>query len=200
MPSSTTRKPDWNPVTNEVRATTDKDSDLPAPSGKKPGNESEPDTRYAKLLAVFQAQRQVDAWSPSAPTLIARRFEEDRQIPEARVKKMLEQVLASPEVPRVARIVEKRLGRKLEPFDIWYDGFRARGEYPEAQLDDIVRKKYPTVEAFQHGLPAMLAKLGFTPERASMPGSQHRGRSRRAVPATPWAPVGATTRRICAHG
>jgi len=170
IPDSVVDNPqvDWNPVTNEVRATTDKDSDLPAPSGKKPGNEPEPDTRYAKLLAVFEAQRQVDAWSPSAPTLIARRFEEDRQIPEARVKKMLEQVLASPEVPRVARIVQKRLGRKLEPFDIWYDGFRARGEYPEAQLDDIVRKKYPTAEAYQRDIPAMLAKLGFSPERASM--------------------------------
>ena len=159
---------DWDPVSNEVRATTSKDSDLASPSGKKPGNEPEPDTRYAKLLAVFNAQRQIDAWSPSAPTLIARRFEENRQIPEARVKRMLEDVLASPEVPRVAKLIERRLGRKLEPFDIWYDGFRARGEYPEAQLDDIVRKKYPTAEAYQKDIPAMLAKLGFSPERASM--------------------------------
>jgi hypothetical protein len=61
IPDSVVDNPqvDWNPVTNELRATADKDSDLPAPSGKKPGNEPEPDTRYAKLLAVFQAQRQV---------------------------------------------------------------------------------------------------------------------------------------------
>jgi len=170
IPDSVVDNPrvDWNPVTNEVRATTDKDSDTPAPSGKKPGSEPEPDTRYAKLLAVFRAQRQVDAWSPSAPTLIARRFEEDRQIPEARVKKMLEDVLTSPEVPRVAKLVAQRLGRKLEPFDIWYDGFRARGEYQEAQLDEIVRKKYPTAEAYQNDIPAMLVKLGFSPDKASM--------------------------------
>jgi hypothetical protein len=170
IPDSVVDNPqvDWNPVTNEVRATTDKDSDLPAPSGKKPANEPEPDTRYAKLLAVFHAQRQVDAWSPSAPTLIARRFEENRQIPEARVKKILEDVLASPEVPHVAKLVQKRLGRKLEPFDIWFDGFRARGEFTEAQLDEIVRKKYPTAEAYQRDIPSLLAQLGFSPEKASM--------------------------------
>src|SRR6202011_4745854 len=170
IPDSVVDNPqvDWNPVTNEVRATTDKDSDLPQPPGKKPGNEPEPDTRYAKLLAVFQAQRQVDPWSPSAPTLIKRRFEENRQIPEARVRKMLEHVLASPEVPRVAALVQKRLGRKLEPFDIWYDGFRARGKYTEAQLDEIVRKKYPTAEAYQKDIPFMLAQLGFSPQKASM--------------------------------
>jgi hypothetical protein len=169
IPDSVVDNPqvDWNPVTNDVRATTDRDSDAPAPSGKKPGGEPEPDTRYAKLLAIFRAQRQVDKWSPSAPTLMARRFEEDRQIPEARVKKMLEDVLASPEAPRVAALVQKRLGRKLEPFDIWYDGFRARGEYTEAQLDDLVRKKYPTADAYQRDIPAMLAKLGFSPERAA---------------------------------
>ena len=169
IPASVVNNPqvDWNPVTNEVRATTDKDSDTPAPPGKKHGNEAEADTRYAHLLAVFRAQRQVDAWSPSAPTLIARRFEENRQIPEARVKQMLEEVLASPEVSRVAKLVRERLGRRLEPFDIWYDGFRARDEYTEAQLDEIVRKKYPTAEAYQKDIPAMLAKLGFASERAS---------------------------------
>ena len=97
--------------------------------------------------------------SASAPTLIARRFEENRQIPEARVKKMLEDVLASPEVPRVAALVQKRLGRKLEPFDIWYDGFRARGKYTEAQLDEIVRKKYPTAEAYQKDIPSIYQTL-----------------------------------------
>src|SRR5207247_529479 len=117
---------------------------IPTPSVPSPFHHPEPHTRYARLHAVVHAQRQVYAWSPSAPTLIARRFEEDRQIPEARVRKMLEDVLTSPEVPRVAKLVAERLGRKLEPFDIWYDGFRARGEYPEAELDEIVRKKYPT--------------------------------------------------------
>ncbi len=158
---------DWDPASNEVRATTDRDSDAAPPPGKKPPNQPEPDTRYAKLLAVFRAQTQVDAWSPTAPTLMARRFDEDRQIPEARVKQMLEDVLASPEAARVAKVVQTRLGRKLEPFDIWYDGFRARGEYTEADLDAIVRKRYPTAQAYQDDIPRMLRELGFSPERAA---------------------------------
>lgn len=36
-----------------------------------------------------------------------------------RVVKMLEDVFSSPLVKDVARLIEKRLGRKLEPFDVW---------------------------------------------------------------------------------
>jgi hypothetical protein len=75
-------------------------------------------------------------------------------------------VLSSPLVPQVGKLIEKRLGRPLEPFDIWYNGFRARGAYTEAQLDEIVAKKYPTAEAYQGDIPNLLVKLGFTKERA----------------------------------
>jgi hypothetical protein len=79
---------------------------------------------------------------------------------------MLEAVLSSPLVPRVARLIQQRLGRPLEPFDIWYNGFRARGAYTEAQLDEIVRKRYPTAEAYKRDMPNLLQKLGFSKERA----------------------------------
>lgn len=157
---------DWNPFTNEVKAAAEKDSDTPAPAGMKVTNDPEPATRYATLQKTYFAARKVDPCSPSAPTLIARRFDEDREIPEQRVKAMLEEVLSSPLVPQVAKLIEKRLGRPLEPFDIWYDGFRARGAYTEAQLDAIVSKKYPTAEAYQKDIPNILVKLGFTPEKA----------------------------------
>ena len=98
--------------------------------------------------------------------MIARRFDENRQIPEPRVRKMLEDVLSSPLAPRVARLIEKRLGRKLEPFDIWYSGFKPRGAYTEAQLDEIVRKKYPTAEDYKKDIPNLLEKLGFSKEKA----------------------------------
>jgi len=54
----------------------------------------------------------------------------------------------------------------LEPFDIWYSGFRPRGAYTEAQLDEITRRKYPTADAFAADLPNILTGLGFTAERA----------------------------------
>ena len=161
---------DWNPFTNEVRPSTEKDFDeaiLPAASAApKLANAPEPDTRYAKLLADFQASRKADPYSPTAPTLIARRFDENRELPEARVRKMFEDVLTSPLVPRVAKLIEKRLGRPLEPFDVWYAGFKQRGKYSEAELDDIVRKKYPTAEAYKKDIPNILQKLGFSKERA----------------------------------
>ena len=86
---------------------------------------------------------------------------------EARVRTMLEQVLNAPQFADVARRIEQRLGRPLEPFDIWYNGFRPRGTYTEAQLDEIVRRKYPTAAAYRAGMPEILTKLGFSPERAT---------------------------------
>jgi hypothetical protein len=92
------------------------------------------------LLKCFQAARQADPYSPTAPTLIARRFDENRQIPEARVRQMLEAVVTSPLVPRVAKLIEQRLQRKLEPFDVWYAGWPRGGT--EEQLDAIVKARY----------------------------------------------------------
>jgi hypothetical protein len=157
---------DWNPATNEVKASTERDSDKSAPLDRKATNAPEPDTRYAMLLKTFQASRKADPYSPTAPTLIARRFDENRQIPEARVQAMLTEVLSSPLVPKVAALIAKRLGRPLEPFDVWYNGFRPRGAYTEEQLDAIVQKKYPTADAYKAGIPGLLVQLGFSKEKA----------------------------------
>src|SRR5438105_4816254 len=92
----------------------------------------EPDTRYAILVADFRAARRTDADSPLAPTEIDRRFQFDREMPEARVQQLLEAIVASPLVPRVAAVIRKRLGRPLEPHDVWYSGFLPRAKYPEA--------------------------------------------------------------------
>jgi len=156
---------DWNPYTNEVKPAEAKDSDA-APESRPITNSPEPDTRYAKLLKTYIASRKADPYSPTAPTLIDRRFQEDREIPEIRVKAMLEQVLSSPLVAQTAQLIQTRLGRPLEPFDIWYNGFRPGSQYTEAQLDEIVAKKYPTAEAYQKDIPNLLMKLGFAPDRA----------------------------------
>jgi hypothetical protein len=156
---------DWNPFKNEVKPATEKDSDF-APVGNKAGNSPEPNTRYAKLLEDYRASKLADPYSPTNPTLISRRFNEDRQIPEERVQKMFEQVLTSPLASRVAALIQKRLGRELEPFDIWYNGFRAKMKYSEVELDAIVSKKYPNANAYEKDIPALLEKLGFSPDRA----------------------------------
>ena len=159
---------DWNPSTNEVKATTVKDADpgegRPAPATIT--NRREPDTRYAKILETFKASKLVDPYSPTAPTHIQRSFEEGRQMLESRVKAMLEEVVSSPLVPRVAKLIEKRLGRPLEPFDIWYNGFRSSSKYTEDELNAITRKKYPTAEAYKADMVNLFVKLGFTKEKA----------------------------------
>jgi hypothetical protein len=158
---------DWNPFTNEVKPAAVKDSDRPAPADLKVTNAPEPDRRYEVLLKGFQAVKLQDPYSLRTPTHIARSFEESRQLPEARVKKMLEDICGSPRVKDVARVIEKRLGRKLEPFDIWYNGLRPASSVSEAELDAITRQRYPTPAAFDQDLPNILKALGFSEERAA---------------------------------
>ena len=158
---------DWNPATGEVSAAPAGEVEADAPPRPVAlDGAREPDTRYALLLAQFQAARLEDPYVPVAPTAIARSFELGRELPEARVKALLEQVLLAPVVPRVASEIARRLGRPLEPVDLWYAGFKAGGAPPEAELDARTRKRYPTPEAFARALPQLLTDLGFAPARA----------------------------------
>lgn len=156
---------DWNPVTNEVKPAAAKDADSTKTTANLT-NAREPDTRYAMLWKTYTASRKADPYSPTAPTLIDRRFNEDREIPEVRVKAMLEQVLSSPLAAQTGKLIESRLGRPLEPFDVWYNGFRPGSKFTEAQLDEMVAKKYPTAAAYQKDIPNLLMHLGFSPEKA----------------------------------
>ncbi|HKO59007.1 MAG TPA: hypothetical protein VJ276_24285 [Thermoanaerobaculia bacterium] len=166
IPSAVVDNPrvDWNPFTNEV--TPSSIVDYEAASLSPPSARGEA-PRYAMILTTFRAAKLADPYSPTAPTHIIRKFEEDRQLPEARVKKMLEQIVSSPLVPRVAKLIEQRLGRRLEPFDLWYNGFRPRARYTEEQLDEQVRKRYPSAAAYAADMPRLLEQLGFTKERAA---------------------------------
>jgi hypothetical protein len=157
---------DWNPWVNAVVQAAVRDSDMPIPTGLEVIDAPEPDTRYEMLLATFHAARLEDPYSPKAPTHIVRRFDEDREIPEERVEAMFEAVLSSPMLGQVAELIEARLGRSLEPFDIWYNGFRPRGAYSEEQLDRIVAARYPTPAAYEQDMARMLADLGWDRGRA----------------------------------
>lgn len=158
---------DWNPFTNAVTPAPADEVEADAPSRPATADPArEPDVRYEKLLANFHAARMEDKFVPIAPTAIARAFELGRELPEARVKALLEQVLTSPQVPEVARLIEQRLGRPLGPQDLWYAGFRGNAALPEAQLDARTRARYPTPEAFARDMPRILRALEFPPERA----------------------------------
>jgi hypothetical protein len=152
----------WAPAANEVWAL----ADGQLLRGEKVTLPREPDTRYARLLDVFRAVRAADPYVPTAPTFIDRRFELDRQIPEKDVEALFVSILTSTEFRDTAKLIGKRLGRALEPFDIWYNGFEARGAFSEDELNRVVAERYPDVAAFQNDLPRILAELGFSPEKA----------------------------------
>src|SRR3954470_696023 len=160
IPAAVIDNPDllWDPETNEVFTLEGAPvADLAA---------REPDARYTALLRIFHAMRTVDPYSPAEPTFLARRFERDRQMPEREVEALLVSILTSPAVAELGGLIRRRLGRPLEPFDIWYSGFKSRGEFPEDELDRAARERYPDLAAFAARLPDLLERLGFTPERS----------------------------------
>jgi hypothetical protein len=164
---------DWTPETNAVTLsppgeveTAQMKAQGTRPAEPSVSQEREPDTRYAMILADFRAARLTDADSPLAPTEIDRRFEFDREIPEARVRELLESIVSSPLAARVGALVQKRLGRPLEPHDLWYSGFLPRAKHPEEELSRLTRHRYPTADAYKKDIPRLLTALGFAPDRA----------------------------------
>ena len=118
------------------------------------------DTRYARLLDLFRAARGLDPSSPAEPTHLARSFREGRQLPEVRVRAMLEAVAGSPLVARTAGLISRRLGRRLEPFDLWYPGFRPESA---AGLEARVRQRWPDAAGYRQAWPGLLRQLAFAP-------------------------------------
>lgn len=149
----------WTVATNEL--------------GGAPGDTArEADDRYRHLLNIFQTEKEADPYYPLYPSKIERRFNQDREIPERVVADLFDELLSSREFKKTAKLVQKRLGRELEPFDIWYNGFKPQGRYAEEELDRIVRERFPTVTSFDEQTPAILHSLGFDRETAEFLGSK----------------------------
>lgn len=146
----------WNPYTNALTM-----------DGKKVEATPESEQRYQVLLDNFHAMKAVDNFSPDYPTYIQRKFEQEMEIPQADVEKLFIDFISSPTIKEMGKLISKRLGRPLQPFDIWYDGFKARGSIAEAKLTEMTQRKYPTTEAVKKDLPNILQKLGFTKEKAN---------------------------------
>jgi hypothetical protein len=145
----------WNPVTNKVFK-----------EGKEFATQPEPDTRYQFLLDNFKAMSAMDQYTPMYPTYIQRAFDDGMEIPQEQIEKLFTDFCGSPQVKKVGELIGKRLGRPLQPYDIWYDGFKARSNMNQDELDKITRAKYPNTAAFEADIPNMLVKLGWKPEMA----------------------------------
>jgi hypothetical protein len=157
---------DWTPETGAVAVSPIKDDTPPAGATTTASTTREADVRYARWKGLFDAEREVDRHAPDFPTLIDRKFEIEREIPADEVERLLRAILEAPVGGRVAAAISTRLGRPLEPHDIWYAGFKPSAGISEASLDAKTRERYPTADAFAKDLPRILAGLGFAPERA----------------------------------
>jgi hypothetical protein len=122
---------------------------------------AEPDLRYQQVVNQFRALKDIDAYTPAMPTFIQRRFEGDYEIPVEEVEALFTGLVASQEVRELGKLISARLGRSLEPFDLWYDGFKARSGIPAGRLDDITTKRFPDAAAFDREIPAILGALGW---------------------------------------
>lgn len=145
----------WNPLTNQLYEGNAEVSFHP-----------EGTRRYEVFLRNYHAMRQLDPYNTHYPTQLDRAFDGTMEIPMNDVRELFQSLVSSPAVKEVASFIESRLGRELEPFDIWYNGFRAGGGIPEDELTTITTQKYPTAMALEADLPNMLVKLGWKPAKA----------------------------------
>ena len=147
-------EPLWYPYSNKVE------------SQKSKVESREPDTRYQKILDIFHAMQQVDAYCPNMPTGIIRNFEGDIEIPAAEIDSLFRSLISSEQVKIVAAEIKNRFGRELRPYDIWYDGFKARSGMDEEALSAETRKRFPDPITYEKKIAGMLTTLGFQKENA----------------------------------
>jgi len=146
---------EWNPLQNKLWK-----------NGKEVTATPEATRRYQVLFDQFTAQKAIDAYSPLYPTYIQRSFEHGMEFTAAEIEQLFTTYLSSSQVKEVATVISKRLGRKLQPFDIWYDGFKARSSISEDELTAKTQKLYPNAAAYGANMYNILTKLGFTKEKA----------------------------------
>jgi hypothetical protein len=147
---------DWAPYSNKVTK-----------EGKIVNAGFEPDTRYSHIISNFRTRKAIDAYNPEMNTFILRRFSLEMEIAQEEVESLFDSYLSSPQLVKVGSLIKNRLARDLRPFDIWYDGFKTRSNIPEDLLTSKTSALYPDPAAFHAGMPVMLKKLGWSPERAA---------------------------------
>jgi hypothetical protein len=127
----------------------------------------EPDSRYSHILDIFRAQKDIDAYNPEMNTAILRKFSWEMEVSQEEVEALFDTYLSNPGLTALGKIIKERLGRDLRPYDIWYNGFKSQGTISEDLLTAKTSVLYPSPAAFQAGMPTMLKKLGWSPERAA---------------------------------
>ena len=146
---------EWSPYSNQT-----------VKDGSTVELKAEPDTRYSHLLNIFNSEKAIDPYVPGMNTAILRSFSGGMEISQEDAEALFDEYLSSQQLMKLGEVIKSRLGRDLRPYDIWYDGFKSRSSIPENLLTARTSALYPDPSAFHMGMPAMLVKLGWSPERA----------------------------------
>ncbi|MBA7515675.1 hypothetical protein ES705_07718 [subsurface metagenome] len=119
---------------------------------------------------MFLNKSSEDKLYPDGSTVITRTFENHNLLP-SEVEMIIRDFLSDPVIAEAGKVIETRLGRPLEPFDIWYSGFQEQTLYPADMLDSITMTRYPDPITLQNGLPAILVNMGFSESEAKHVGA-----------------------------
>ena len=147
---------DWDPSTNTI--------------GGVEATELVGLERYERWLDMFTVAKAYDAHYPDHPTAIARKFDLQREIPEAEVERQLLDLLESPAREPLMAYVAERLGRPLEAHDIYFDEIAP--SKPVEELDALVRSQFGDHRGLQLALPNLLRGLGYPGGSADFLGSR----------------------------
>ncbi len=145
----------WFPISNNVTQ-----------NGAQCQLTAEPDTRYRMLYNNCRSLMAADEFCPTYPTYLQRAFDLAMEVSDEEIEAMFTEFIASAQIKKVAALISQRLGRALEPFDIWYDGFKSRSTLNEEDLSVRTRALYPTTKAFEEQMPDLLQQLGFAKDSA----------------------------------
>jgi hypothetical protein len=126
--------------------------------------------RYERWLDMFTVARAYDAHHPDHPTAIARKFDLQREIPEATVERLLLDLLESPTRSPLMELVAERVGRPLEAHDIYFD--QITPSLPVEELDALVREAFGDHRGLQLALPDLLRGLGYSGGAADFLGTR----------------------------
>jgi hypothetical protein len=147
---------EWYPFSNKV-----------VKEGSEVEAEEEGELRYSHVINIFRAQKDIDPYCPEMNTAILRKFSSEMEISQEEVEALFDSYLRSPLLAELGTLISQRLGRELKPYDIWYDGFKARSTISEDLLTSKTSALYRDPEAFREGMPAILTKLGWSADRAA---------------------------------
>ncbi len=149
-------KRDWDPERNTI-------------AGGAPG-ETLGLARYEHWIANFHMAREFDPLFPDEPSAIARKFALEREMPETEVEQLMIALLESPVRRDLAAFMAKKLGRTLEPFDIYFeDVIEAK---PATEMNAAVKARFANAKELEAKLPTVLRELGFEAKDADFLGTR----------------------------